>query len=447
MTKKRVLLSALILILMMSIVAGCGLGSKKAANELLQEAFIKSSEIKSMAFDGVMKLNLDLSGDVSATLGPEEQMVIDLLKNAEITYRGNTQMEPFQTEVIFSAKIPFEGMQMQFDLPILMNTEKMWLKVPSLPVPGFEGFVGKFIELDFKQLAELSGEPIPNLNDSMQASTKFSNEVLPIFFNNYDETYFSNVDVKTLNLPSGSNAKNAVEFKVTQDQLKSFIITFIEKVVPEMLDVMSKSEYQQLFGLTPDMVAQAKSELTVSSAELDEAMTEMSEVLNNLVVSAVFAIDKDGYMIQQKYTVSGKITSPVDPGTVRFALEMVANSSKINETLTFENSFPPSPVMPLEELMMMGMSYLDPFAYDESYDDFYDEDYYDDYDLDDELALLYEELFVQHWFIVNEDIINELYDTDFEFVMDLEDPAVIRALIDDEGYRAEFFAYYGVELK
>lgn len=437
MLRKRVLLSALIMILAVVLATGCGVG-KKGANQLLQDAILKANEIKSAAIDGVIELDLDLSSEVLSLMGPEEQMIIETIKNAKIAYKGSYQLDPMQYEITLSANIPFDGMNMNFDVPILVTNDKAWIKFPSLPVPGFEQFYGKFIELDFKQLAELSGEPAVNFAESTEGYTKFSKEVTPVFFKHFEESYFSKVDGKNLTLANNAVAKEAVEFKITQEQLKPFITTVVEKVLPEMFDIMAKEEYQKLFNLTPDMVAEAKKELVLSPADLDEALADMDKVLSNLTISAIFAIDKDGFMPQQKIAISGTVKSPDEPGTVNFTLKMVANSSKINEPATFENSFPPADVIPLEQLMLMGMS--DPFA-DVDWDE---EDFSSE--LDAEVELLYEELFVQPWFIANQDVINELYMNDEEFFLDLLDTEVLRGLIDDADFRKEFFEYYGVEL-
>ncbi len=442
MFKKRVLLTALIMILTMALIAGCGTGSKKAANQLLQDSFIKASEIKSASIDGVIELDLELSNDLLDALAPDEKMILESIKNAKISYKGNYQLDPIQYELTFSVDIPFDGMKMQFDVPMLMTADKAWIKIPSLPVPGMDQFAGKFLELDFNQLAELSGETVPTMGENIQAYTKLSNDITPVFFKHFEESYFSKVDVKNLTLTNNAVAKEAVEFKITQEQLKPLITTFVEKVLPDMLEIMSKEEYAKLLGLTPEMVAEAKQELTVTPAELDEVLADIEKVLSNLTVSAIFAIDKDGFMPQQSISITGTITAPDEPGTVKFNLKMVANSSKINEKVTFENSFPPSPVIPFEELMYMGMG----MGFEDEFGDmdWSEEDFTSDFDA--EVFALHEELFAQPWFIANEELIDELANNDMEFYFDLMDAEVLRSLIDDAEYRVEFFAYYGVEL-
>lgn len=437
MLKKRLFTVFIFVLAMSLVIAGCG--SNQAANEALQDALSKSAAIKSASFNGQVELKIDLSNELQSTLTADDEIILNMLKNATLSYTGNYQLEPFQAEVMLTAALPFEGIEMKFDVPVLMTSEKMWIKIPSLPGLNLDGVTGSFVEIDLKQFAEESGETLPLSSEAMQASTKLSNEVYGVFFKHFDETYFKNVDV-----PNGVNAKKAVEFTITQDQLKNVITLFVEKVMPEVLDILAKPEYASITGgtISADMLAQAKEELTVNSAELDEAINEISQVLNSLTLSAIFGIDNNGFVNYQSMKLSGNITNPDQPGTISFTVNMTQNMSKINESVTFENSFPPANVIPYEELMPFGM--YDDFDYDYDYD--YDADYEDEDFMDSELIALYEQMFIQDWFIYNEDIINELYETDPEFALDMEDPEIIKALISDPDFRAEFFAYYGVEL-
>lgn len=449
MFNKRVLLSALVIILTMAIITGCGFG-KKTANQVLQDALLKTSEMKSAAIDGVIELDLDLSSEVLSSLGPEEQMILETIKNAKITYKGSYQVDPMQYEIIVSADIPFSGMKMQFDIPILITADKMWIKIPSLPVPGMDQLADKFIEFDFEQLAELSGDPAFSYGVNSEVYAKFSQEVIPVFFKHFEESYFNKVDVKTLTLANNATAKDAVELKITQDNLKPFIKIAIEKVMPEMFDIMAKDEYQKLFNLNAEMIAEAKKELTVSSADLDEMLTEIEKTISNLTISTIFAIDKNGFMPQQTVSISGTANIPELSGAINFNLKVIANSSKINETLTFENSFPPSNIIPFEELMYMGMDLVgDPYA-DNGFG--YEGDPADDledefWDANLELIALYEEMALQEWFTKNSEVIDLLIMTNYDFISDFSDPEILRLLIDDADFRAKFFASYEIELK
>lgn len=450
MFKKRVLLSALVLILAMALLAGCGSASKKTANELLQEALIKSTEIKSASIDGTITLNLDVSDDVLADLGPEGMMVFDAIKNAKISYRGNYQLEPQpKYEITLSLDVKFDGLTFQFDVPILVEGEKVWVKIPNIPNMGLDGLAGKFIELDLKELAAMSGEELPSFDqNNLQANTKFAQELVPILFKHLDETYFYKVDPKTLALPEGLSASNAVEFRINQDQLRAFIPVFVEKILPEMLDVLSKPEYQQLSGLTPDMVAELKQDLTISKEEFNQGMNELDRVINNFNISGLFVIDKKGFMPQNTYTVSGDLRNPEGEGHIKFNMKMVANTSKINEPAVFENQFPPTDTISFEQLIMMMMGFgmgediyggLDGWDNDDS--DYATEDV--DYEV---LDALYEELSYYDWYNNNFDAILELYNNDDEFFADFQNPEVLRMLIDNQSYREDFFAYYGLEI-
>lgn len=441
MFKKRLFTVFVFILAMALLVSGCG--SNKSASEMLQEAFIKTNEIKSASFDGIVDLNFEQSGELQSIMTFDEQMVFNILKNATLSYKGSYQLDPFQAEVILTAALPFEGIEMKFEVPILMNSEKLWFKIPSIPGLDFGEFSGSFLEMDLKQLAEESGETLPFSTETMQLLMQLSNETYGVFFKHFDESYFKNVDV-----PSGVNAKNAVEFTITQDQLKNVITLFVEKVMPDLLDILAKPEYDALTGgVTAEMLAQAKEELTVSPDELDETINEISQICNNLTMTNVMGIDKNGYISYQSMDISGKMTNPNEPGSLSFTITFTQNLTKINETVTFENHFPPENVIPFNDLMYMGMGAFDDFGdFDYDYDYDYDYSYDEDFDYDYELLSLYEQMFNQDWFINNEEIINELYELDYDFAMNMEDPEFVALLINDPAFRAEFFANYGIEL-
>ena len=49
-------------------------------------------------------------------------------------------------------------MGMTFNIPMVMTAEKLYVKVPNIPFfPIPENVVGKFLELDLKELAEQEG--------------------------------------------------------------------------------------------------------------------------------------------------------------------------------------------------------------------------------------------------------------------------------------------------
>jgi hypothetical protein len=440
MLKKRFFSLFLILVLAISVVSGCGTKDKKAASEILQDAFNKSFEMKSYSFDGTLQLNLDIPQELLQTATPDEQMGIELLKNAKLNFKGAYQEDPMQMELILSMDLPIGDMKTSIEVPMLMTDKSMWIKIPNLPIPGMEAYAGKFVELNFEELAQLSGQPIPETD--LKKQQKFAEEMISIFFKHFEESYFTKIDVNSLSLPDGIDAENAVEFKVTQEKIKPFVTTLVEKVLPETYDLMAKEEYKDLLGFSQEMAEQAKQDLSSSKSQLDEGLAEFEKAVKNTNISIKTAVNKDGFAVHNAVHISGEFTDPESSQTFKLGVDAVFNNSNINKKPSFVNSIPPAAdqVIPLQELMFMGMGALEGTDTSEAGSDteLVDEE-------SSELFDLQMELYAQPWFYENPDI-TALIESNEEFLQALEDAEVVRALLEDQAFRTEFFASFGVEV-
>ncbi|MBJ8193143.1 hypothetical protein JDS79_41115, partial [Bacillus cereus] len=87
--------------------------------------------------------------------------------------------------------------------------------------------------------------------------------------NEYDQaTYFFDIDPKDAKLPQGVEAKQVVQFKITNDNVKQATNTFITKALPKVLDVMSKDEYAGMLQVKKEELAEAKKELQSNTSEV-----------------------------------------------------------------------------------------------------------------------------------------------------------------------------------
>jgi hypothetical protein len=440
MLKKRFFSLFLILVLAISVVSGCGTKDNKAASEILQDAFNKSFEMKSYSFDGTMQLNLDIPQELLDTATQDEQMGIEILKNAKLNFKGAYQEDPLQMELILSMDLPIGDMKTSIEVPMLMNEKSMWVKFPNLPIPGTEAFAGKFVEFNFDELAQLSGQPISE--NYIKQEKKFTREIISIFFKHFEESYFTKIDVDSLSLPDGIDAENAVEFKITQDKVRPFVTTLVEKVLPEIIDIMAKEEYKDLLGISPEMAEQAKQDLSSSKSQLDEGLAEYEKAVKSTNISIKTAVNKDGFAVHNAIHISGDFADPESSLTLKVGIDAAFNTSNINKKPSFVNSIPPAAdqVIPFQELMFMGMGALEG---SDSSDAGTDTELVDEES--SELFDLQMELYAQPWFYENPDI-TALIESNEEFLQSLEDPEVVRALLDDQAYRAEFFASFGVEV-
>jgi hypothetical protein len=238
-----------------------------------------------------------------------------------------------------------------------MNKDKVWIKIPNIPMfPIPQNLQNKFVEIDLKKLAEQSGQPVPNIDPGQ--SQKLVNDVLGIIFKNVEpEKYLSEVQVKDAGLPAETDVKQVVRFHLTKDQVEPFIKTVIEKIAPEIIDLLSKKEeYRNILQLKPADLEKAKKELDKAKGEdLSKSMAEFKKTVKSLDVTANMGIDKNDYPvytdlhIKTDFDVNGLVGSA--------AVKAVSELKDINKEMKFEYPEGPKDVVTMEQFQqeMGGM--------------------------------------------------------------------------------------------
>ncbi|WP_379137509.1 hypothetical protein [Paenibacillus sp. sgz500958] len=341
MNKKWGISAAALLLTAAMILPGCA--SKQEPKEALKAAATKAATMNSYEMKSKLVINnltIDAPADESAAMTTQ---VLSMLKNAEITVDGVYQADPMQSEVTMVLNLKGD-MAMSFTVPMVITTEKVFIKIPSIPFfPLPETVVGKFLELDLKELAEQGGtEFTPGAMDTAKAQ-KLSNELVDTVLAEYDEAkYFKNIDPKDANLPEGVEAKQVVQFQVTNDNVKEAITTFVNNALPKILDIVSKDEYKDMLQIKPEDIAKAKEELQAgeAKAELDKGLADLGKYLtiNQFLVNT--AINKDNFPVYQDVVTDIKVTNPDDATNIGLSLTGSNQYSKINEEPEFKIGIP-----------------------------------------------------------------------------------------------------------
>lgn len=333
------------------VLAGCS--RSEPPKEILRKAFDKSAQIQSYAFSGSLKFE-ELDLPVEAV--PEEEagarMGLALLKNAEVSWNGAYRADPMLAEI--NLKVSVKGdMEMSFTLPIVMNPEKVWIKVPDIPLlPLPPDIVGKFVELDLKKLAEEQGTPLtPMPQTDVDVMRKLGNELLDIVFKHLDEkTYLSTLKKEEAGLPDSADVKKAVRFRLTKEQIRPFLQTFIENIAPEVIELLSKEEYRNLLQLKQEDLDVWKKQLeSFNTDELEKGMEEFNQNIETFDMTANLGVNGDGYV---SYTdLSVRVAGRDESGrTGKIGIKVVMEQTDINRDVTFEYGVPED-VLTLEELM------------------------------------------------------------------------------------------------
>lgn len=341
MIKKWGLSAAALLLTAAVILPGCG-SKQEAPKEAVKSAASKMTTMSSYEMKSKFTIN-DLTIETTEAEDAMTSQVLSMLKNADITIDGVYQAEPMQTELTMVLNLKGD-MSMSFNVPMVMTTEKLYVKIPSIPfLPLPESITQKFVEIDLKQLAEQEGTEFNPSTMDTQKMQKLSNEVVDAVLAEYDEEkYFNDIDPKDANLPLGLDAKQVVQFQVTNDNVKEAISILVNNALPKIIDIVSKEEYKDMLQISDTDLANAKEEITSgeTKAELDKSLADLDKYLTVNQFYYNTAINKDGFPVYQDLLMDIKVSDPEEGTNVGFSVNGTGQYSKINEKAEFKIGIP-----------------------------------------------------------------------------------------------------------
>ncbi len=354
MLKTKLGFSVLALMMLFTVIlTGCGTVPPK---EALQKAYEESMNINSSSFEG--SIALDFTPPSSLANDPNMMMAVSFLQNAEFKIRGTQQLDPLQAEVFLDINLKGD-LAMQLSIPMVITEEKIWIKVPNIPmVPLPPELVGKFVELDFAKLSELSDGEIPADYKPFDIALQqqFSAEVLSVMMKHYDEeTYFSHVAIEEAALPAGIEAEQVVKFEMNNEQVQQGIRVFVEKVIPEMFDVMADPKYASLV-VEQGELEQLKSDYETNKEEALKELDTLNEYLKVNDFSMVTAINKDNHIPFTEFNLNVDITEEEE--TSKLGVKITNITSNFNEEPVWEIDIPKEEevltIDQLQEMYFMG---------------------------------------------------------------------------------------------
>ncbi|MUG68742.1 hypothetical protein [Paenibacillus campinasensis] len=339
MNKKLVAIMLTLLLSVTVVLAGCAKKDEpKAAmvNSLKSATAMTSYEMSSKF---VIE---DLVMNIAEINTADAELALNVLKNAEVTLDGVYQADPMQAE--FKMGINLKGdMAMSFNLDMVMTQEKIYVKVPNIPMlPLPEEVVGKFLVLDLKELAEEAGESFNPATLDAKKSQEFSNEILEAFMSEFDEEkYFKEIAASDVSLPEGIETKQIIQFSINNDNVNEAVELIVNNVLPKILDIIAKEEYRELVGLTQAEIDEARESITsVSQEDLKIALEELNEflVINSFNINT--AIDKKDFPVYQDVTADLVFNDPESSDNMKLVFKGSSHYTKINETAEFKVGIP-----------------------------------------------------------------------------------------------------------
>lgn len=352
MNKKWGLSAAALLLTAAVILPGCA--KQEAPKEALTAAATKVATMTSYEMKSKLTVNnltIDTgANEADATTG----QILSMLKNADLTIDGVYQAEPLQTELTMVLNLKGD-VGMSFTVPMVMTGDKLYVKVPSIPfLPLPETIVGKFVELDLKELAKQEGAEFNPSTLDTQKVQKLSNEVLSTLLAEYDEAkYFNEIKPKEAGLPEGVEAKQVVQFQVTNDNVKEALTILVNNALPKIIDILGKDEYKEMLQIDAADLTKAKEELQSSEAraEFDKSLADLGTYLTINQFHLNTAINKDNFPVYQDMLMDIKVNDPEQGENIGLSLTASNQYSKINEKQTFKIGIPQGDdVITMEEL-------------------------------------------------------------------------------------------------
>ncbi len=352
MMNKKMTGSLLALLLVFTI-ALVGCTKKEEPKEAVKAATTAAAQMTSYTMSSQFKIT-DLaitSTDGSASADPTSAQIANTLKNAEITVNGVYQADPMQTEMTMNLKLG--GGTMNFEVPIVMAQDVMYVKIPQIPMlPLPETVVGKFVKLDLKELAATQGQEYKPISPA--TSQKLAQELSGAILDKYDQaTYFKDIKPSDAALPEGVDAKQVVQFAVTNDNAKQAVEIFVKQAMPAVLDILSKEEYRSALNLTQEDIDNAKKEITSqdSQNEFSKSLADLEKYLTLNQFHINTAINDKNFPVYQQMVMDAVFSDPDTKQNVKLVMDGSGQYSKINEKQTFAIGIPSgSDVITMEQL-------------------------------------------------------------------------------------------------
>ena len=355
----KFLKSGMIAALSLLVVFTTSCSTSKPPKEAMVSALVKLQEAKSLkftgdfAFDDIVipqsTLNDESASAVTTT-------IIPLLKGASIKIHGAMQQEPQRAEFVMDIAFGSEDMKFNLSVPFIITKDKVWLKVPQIPgVPLPETIAGKFVEIDINKLKEEQKDTTTLLN--AESAKKLGQDMVKTVLDNFDEkTYFSEPKAEDVKgLPEGYKGDKFVRFSINQQNFDQTITTVIDKVAPQIIDLLLKNEdYLKALQLKKEDLEAAKKDLAdKKEGETQAAVDELKKNLKINELSITGGIEDD-YMTYQDMRVNLDLTDPKNP--MKLAAHFSMSFTDINNPVKFEYELPKDAV-PVEQLQdMFGLS-------------------------------------------------------------------------------------------
>ncbi|NBI29169.1 hypothetical protein [Chengkuizengella marina] len=322
---------AVVLLILTIIVSGCG--QKPGPKELLNGAYEKSFEMESYSFDGNLNFSLNVPKEVIES-ELETAMIAGMLQNINMNISGVYQHNPVKIEMILDLEIPGD-MSFNVNLPVVIEEERALVKVPNIPfIPLPEEVKGKFMEFNYNELAEMSDEEEFNF-EVLQKQNELIKEMSRVIFNHYDEEeYFTLLEESQF--PDGADVTEVVEIKITDENFEKVVLTFVDNVFPELVDLLSSPKWAEYKHMEPGEPEKLKEDLVNKRSDIVSFLQDKKNTfkVNDLTIQN--GINKDNYISYQSAKLDADIIIEGIVGNLLIDLSLSTNNINEDPNFTIE---------------------------------------------------------------------------------------------------------------
>lgn len=301
--------------------------SEEDLTELLKEVY--ENEVNLQSYEVAGNLNLGMTLPDFGEEFPEGELISEMLENIQIDVKGAYQKDPMLMEATIDVTLQLDPQtKTTFTIPMVMNDEKMWMKMPQIPgeeIP--EELKDKFIEIDF---AEFQGQETPDMDIQLE----FAQIVQGIFVDHFAENYYSKVSVDDYDVPENLGVEKVIKFNLNDEELESFMKTLLTGFLPELFDIMEEPKYANAIGVTVEEIQEARTEFEAVLGDIDEMIAMLDEVLQINTFEEYIGINKDNVIVSDDFNLDFDLN--VEDEAFGITLEGNQTKENINGDVSIE---------------------------------------------------------------------------------------------------------------
>lgn len=313
----------MIMALLLSFLLLAACSTSLEPKEALQVALKKQINLISYEFEGEGRFSIQLP-DGLAEGDPTAAMVIGALKDAKLSWKGAYVQEPFKMEMTLNLASNVNGMSMNFEVPIIMEQEVLYFKIPILTQD-------QYVFMDMNELTQISGQTNPFSAEELKKSQELATKFQEIVLNSLPTELFTRGELNNeVSLPSGK-VEDLISVKITEREVKPVLIKLISEAGPQIIDLLVEQKL-----LTVEEATEAKNSMTQDDINLAIDEFQQSVKINQFQLDTY--LDEQEQIRIQDVLLNAEYSSEGQTGLMD--VKITSKLNNLNGTPAFQLTVP-----------------------------------------------------------------------------------------------------------